>query len=482
VKPRTGKKIRGEKIRGKSAFRPTALGVPRELESIASACVRELEAEGVPGKAIRRLFARLVETPAAFLEHPILGRLAAMLGGQAPSDGRKRDIRPASSFVSRAESAPWRSFGEDLDPGALEQMEHGCSLPIAVAGALMPDAHVGYGLPIGGVLAVENAVIPYGVGMDIACRMKMSVYAVSPDMADTHEDELAEALERETRFGVGAAYRHPQSHPVMDEDWDFSPVTRQMRDKAWSQLGTSGAGNHFVEWGVLDVPGKLGDLEPGRYLALLSHSGSRGTGGEVAKYYSSLARRLRPELPRHLSHLSWLDLNTDEGREYWAAMQLMGRYSAANHVLIHAGVSGYLGLEPVWRVENHHNFAWEEVHDGRRVIVHRKGATPAGAGVLGVIPGTMIHPAFVVEGLGNPLSLNSAAHGAGRAMSRKEATRRFKRKDLEDTLRRAGVRLLSAGVDEIPMAYKDIRTVMAAQHELVRVRATFTPRIVKMAR
>lgn len=472
----------GKKIRGKSALRLSTLGVPRELESVALACAQELESEGVPGKAIRRLFARLVETPSAFLEHPVLGRLAAMLGGQA-AGSQKRDADSAPKFIPQTEhSAPWRSFGEDLDPGALEQMEHGCSLPISVAGALMPDAHVGYGLPIGGVLAVENAVIPYGVGMDIACRMKMSVYAVSPDMLHTHDDELAEALERETRFGVGAAFRHPQNHPVMNEDWDFSPVTRQMRDKAWSQLGTSGSGNHFVEWGVLDVPGPLDGLEPGRYLALLSHSGSRGTGGEVARHYSSLARKLRPELPKHLSHLSWLDLDTDEGREYWAAMQLMGRYSAANHALIHAAVSGHLGLQPVWRVENHHNFAWEETHNGQRVIVHRKGATPAGAGVLGVIPGTMIHPAFVVEGLGNPLSLESAAHGAGRAMSRKEATRRFKRKDLEDTLHRAGVRLLSAGVDEIPMAYKDIRAVMAAQHELVRIRATFTPRIVKMAR
>lgn len=190
---------------------------------------------------------------------------------------------------------------------------------------------------------------------------------------------------------------------------------------------------------------------------------------------------MRPGLPKGLAHLAWLGLDTDEGREYWAAMQLMGRYSAANHALIHAAVSGSLGLCAAWSVENHHNFAWEEVHGGQRVIVHRKGATPAGAGVLGVIPGTMIHPAFVVEGLGNPLSLESAAHGAGRAMSRQEAARRFRRRDMEEVLRRAGVRLLSAGVDEAPMAYKDIRTVMAAQRELVRIRGTFTPRIVKMA-
>lgn len=460
----------------KPLLNPAALGIPPGLESVALACARELAAEGVPGKALRRLFARLVETPAFFTDHPVLGRLAAMLQGRSAPGGNFSDPVPEPGH-----SAPWQAFGEGLDAGAREQMNHGCSLPVAVAGALMPDAHMGYGLPIGGVLAVENAVIPYGVGMDIACRMRMTVYAENPGMLHVRADDLAEALERETRFGVGAAFHHPRNHPVMAEDWDFSPVTRKMKDTAWKQLGTSGSGNHFVEWGVLDVPGGLGELGPGRYPALLSHSGSRGAGGEVARHYSALARAMHPGLPRGLAHLAWLGLDTDEGREYWAAMQLMGRYSAANHALIHAAVSGSLGLCAAWSVENHHNFAWEETHGGQRVIVHRKGATPAGAGVLGVIPGTMIHPAFVVEGLGNPLSLESAAHGAGRAMSRQEAVRRFRRRDMEEVLRRAGVRLLSAGVDEAPMAYKDIRTVMAAQRELVRIRATFTPRIVKMA-
>jgi tRNA-splicing ligase RtcB len=378
--------------------------------------------------------------------------------------------------------APWRSWGEDLDPKAVQQMADGCSLPVAVRGALMPDAHVGYGLPIGGVLAVDNAVIPYGVGMDIACRMKMSVFPVSADIIKTHAGELARAIEEETCFGVGGKFKARKDHPVMREDWDFSPVTRRMRDTAWAQLGTSGSGNHFVEWGVLDVPQDLPGLAAGVYPALLSHSGSRGTGGEVAKYYSALARRLHPELPRQLGHLAWLGLKTDEGREYWAAMELMGRYSAANHALIHAAVAGHLGLTPKVSIENHHNFAWREIHNGREVIVHRKGATPAGRGVLGIIPGTMVDPAYVVEGLGNPHSLCSAAHGAGRAMSRQEALKRYRRKDLEHVLQERGVRLLSGGLDEVPMAYKDIRAVMAAQAELVSVRGTFAPRIVKMAK
>jgi tRNA-splicing ligase RtcB len=455
----------------KLPFRPVALGIPERLIPVVLDCARQLEGQGVRGKALRRLFIRLAQEPRSFEDHPVLGGLAGMLGGGS-SPG------PAVSVTE----VPWRAWGEDLDPKAVRQLRDGCGLPVAVCGALMPDAHVGYGLPIGGVLAVSDAVIPYGVGMDIACRMKMSVFAVSPDLVDTHDDELAQAIEQETCFGVGGQFKVRKDHAVIHEDWGFSPVTQRMRDTAWAQLGTSGSGNHFVEWGVLDVPGAMPGLPEGTYLALLSHSGSRGTGGEVAKHYSALARRLHPELPRALGHLAWLGFDTDEGREYWAAMELMGRYSAANHALIHAAVAGSLGLTPLFGIENHHNFAWREIHGGREVIVHRKGATPAGRDVFGIIPGTMVDPAFVVEGLGNPMSLCSAAHGAGRVMSRKEALARFRRSDLEHVLRERGVRLLSGGLDEVPMAYKDIREVMAAQADLVRIRGTFLPRIVKMAK
>lgn len=457
-------------------FRLSDIGLPLSWSGHVEHCVDQLREEGVPAKAMRRLFTDMVKRPQGYLKHPILGSIAAMLCAQASRSGtqagRKRRTQPA----------PWSAWGENLDPQAISQMENGCMLPVAVAGALMPDAHVGYGLPIGGVLAVDNAVIPYGVGMDIACRMKMSVFAVPVDMLDNAADQLAVCLEQGTCFGVGGQFRPRKDHSVMHEDWGFSPVIKKMRDTAWAQLGTSGSGNHFVEWGVLDVPAPLASLEPGQYLALLSHSGSRGTGGEVAKYYSALARKLHPELPTKLGHLAWLNLDTEAGQEYWAAMELMGRYSAANHQLIHAEQARLLGAAPVWTVENHHNFAWVETHNKRTVIVHRKGATPAGAGVLGIIPGTMVDPAYVVEGLGNPHALCSAAHGAGRMMSRQEAKKRFRRHDIDYVLHKHGVRLLSAGLDEAPMAYKNIRDVMAAQTDLVRTRGMFLPRIVKMAR
>ncbi len=203
-----------------------------------------------------------------------------------------------------------------------------------------------------------------------------------------------------------------------------------MKDRAWEQLGTSGSGNHFVEFGQLTVLDAASGLAPGTYLALLSHSGSRGTGAQVADHYSRLARERHPELPKALSHLAWLELSSEAGQEYWAAMELMGRYAAANHALIHAHIARELGVEVLLDIENHHNFAWRERHrlqDGTDadVVVHRKGATPAGAGVLGIIPGSMGTPGYVVRGKGVAASLNSASHGAGRKMSRTRAKEMF---------------------------------------------------------
>lgn len=383
-------------------------------------------------------------------------------------------------------TAPCRIYGSDLEPTALQQMENACRLSVAVAGALMPDAHQGYGLPIGGVLATDNAVIPYAVGVDIACRMKMSVIDRPVAALSLQQDDLKRALERETRFGVGAEYKRRRRHAVMDANWGVTKVTASLKDKAWGQLGTSGSGNHFVEFGVLTALDASSGLAPGDYLALLSHSGSRGSGAAVAQHYSKLARKLHPELPRELAHLSWLDLSSAAGQEYWEAMELMGRYAAANHELIHEQVVRELGAQVILDVENHHNFAWKERHalpDGstREVIVHRKGATPAGRGVLGIIPGSMAAPGYLVRGKGVEESLQSAAHGAGRRMSRTQAKATFSRADLARVLHERGVTLLSAGLDEAPMAYKDIDEVMAAQSTLVEALARFQPRLVKMA-
>jgi tRNA-splicing ligase RtcB len=162
-------------------------------------------------------------------------------------------------------------------------------------------------------------------------------------------------------------------------------------------------------------------------------------------------------------------------------MDLMGRYAAANHSVIHQHIAKRLGAEVLLDIENHHNFAWKETHDGKEVVVHRKGATPAGKGVLGIIPGSMASPGFVVRGKGNPESLNSASHGAGRVMSRKAAIESLSWEKANRLLKENRVKLLSAGLDEVPMVYKDIHSVMAAQSDLVETIGQFDPRIVKMA-
>lgn len=394
---------------------------------------------------------------------------------------KKASIPTQGSVKLRTDPAPWRQWGSDLDDGAIRQMENASRLPVSVVGALMPDAHQGYGLPIGGVLATDNSVIPYAVGVDIACRMKMTVLDLPVSALGGQRDRLRQALESQTCFGVGAHYRDRREHAVMDEDWSFSSIVARLKDKAWGQLGTSGSGNHFVEFGTLELLEDLQGLSAGIYFAVLSHSGSRGAGAEIAGYFSRLAREKLKDLPQELAHLAWLDLGSSEGQEYWAAMQLMGRYAAANHSLIHQALARHLKANCLLDIENHHNFAWKEVHRGREVVVHRKGATPAGPGVLGIIPGSMATPGFLVRGKGNPDSLHSASHGAGRQMSRSAAKQTTTWSELRKILNAAGVCLISAGLDESPLAYKDIWSVMAAQADLVDIIGRFDPKIVKMA-
>lgn len=376
----------------------------------------------------------------------------------------------------------YRTWGTEIDGGAHAQMKQACEVPVARAGALMPDAHIGYGLPIGGVLGCENAVIPYAVGVDIACRMKLSVFDLRPDELSSRFHDFRIALEKGTRFGVGSVHERPQQHDVMDEDWSITRITREHKDKAWKQLGTSGSGNHFVEFGALTLTEPAPDLNlaPGEYVALLSHSGSRGAGAAVCSVYSAIAQSRLPKRYEELGRLAWLDLDSEAGQEYWAAMNLMGNYAAANHDVIHRLVAKLLGADAIAGVENHHNFAWKEMHGGKELIVHRKGATPAGVGVLGVIPGSMADPAFVVRGKGEAASLQSASHGAGRRMSRKQARDTYNWKAVKNDLAAKGVTVLSAGADEVPYVYKRIEEVMAQQQDLVEIVARFDPKIVKM--
>jgi len=449
------------------------------FRDVAQQCIKAATSGGVRGKEIRTVVTAVCHSPQEYLHDQFFCPLATTLISAANPEPKSR--LPVANIPMHS----WIS--DNAEPEAFDQLRDACRLPIAVAGALMPDAHVGYGLPIGGVFAADNAVIPYGVGVDIGCRVKISVTDLPLVKFGQNLALFTRALENQTRFGMGSRWESRLDHAVLDENWKEIPLLATLKDTAWGQLGTSGSGNHFVEFGEFTVPEGTTrlvqqGLESGNtYIALVSHSGSRGTGARIATHYSSLAKSLHPELPPALKKLSWLDLDSAEGQEYWYAMNLMGRYASANHELIHHGVLRAVGARALASFENHHNFAWRETHFGRSLIVHRKGATPAGLGEIGYIPGTMADPGFLVEGTGNENSLRSCSHGAGRALSRKKALQTTTRNALNALLKERKVTTLSCGLDESPHAYKDIRAVMSAQSDLVKVLATFTPRVVKMA-
>ncbi len=408
---------------------------------------------------------------------------------------KTQGIESALSFVAEFSlpsptqaPVPYQIWGrDDIDKATVSQMRSAATLSISRKGALMPDAHLGYGLPIGGVLATEGAVIPYAVGVDIACRMRITIFGVDEQVIETHNDLLKHTLTNQTRFGMGAQFEDDDrsEHAVLDDpDWDATKLLQGLKAKAVQQLGSSGGGNHFVEWGTfkIDAPNStLGITEAGTYLALLSHSGSRGIGYKIANTYSKLAMSFHPHMPKDVKHLAWLDMNSETGQEYWVAMNLAGKFAAANHEVIHQRITDATGFTVLGTVENHHNFAWKEMVDGKELIVHRKGATPAGDGVLGIIPGSMGDPGFVVQGKGNPDSLNSASHGAGRKMSRTAAKKAFTRSEQLAYLKTNNIELIGGGLDEAPQAYKSIHDVMEAQQDLVDIVGEFMPRIVRMA-
>jgi tRNA-splicing ligase RtcB (3'-phosphate/5'-hydroxy nucleic acid ligase) len=378
----------------------------------------------------------------------------------------------------------YKIWGEDnIDQNTKDQMDEACSLPEVVGGALMPDAHLGYGLPIGGVLALKNAISPSAVGYDIACRMKLTIFADAPTaLSGPRKNSFIEALETQTSFGVGSE-TEGLDHSVMDKDWGITEITGSLKDVAYKQLGSSGSGNHFVEFGDIyvdkDQAEILGLPYFGAFIALMSHSGSRGPGHKTCTFYNDIAKDLANVTDN--TKLTCLDMDTSAGQEYFAAMNLMGDFAQANHDVIHDRISKKIGLTPIRSVDNHHNFAWKEFHNGQEVYVHRKGATPAGKGVLGIIPGSMGDSAYLVIGRGKPSSFCSASHGAGRLMSRTQGKKTFNYDKVIKQLAEEGITVLSAGADEVPGVYKNIEEVMNQQNDLVDRLGAFKPRIVKMA-
>lgn len=391
-----------------------------------------------------------------------------------------------------------------FDSATFDQMKLASRLPVFVGGALMPDAHKGYALPIGGVAVLENAVSPSFVGYDIACRMTLSELGISP------QDEVGaiRAIKRVARFGYQENDgENEQWHKVLENPlWDSLPVLRSLKNQARLQLGTSGSGNHFIDLMKWD----------GGY-ALLTHSGSRGVGHKAAAHYMNLAKKVCPaKVP---DGYEYMPFSSEEGQEYWAVMQLMGEYAQACHHIIHArvhfalwmeGISsafsngllreaetlfekvavqvdGAKSVQKLTLLENHHNFTWQEGN----LFIHRKGATPAAIGQWGIIPGSSGSNSYVVRGVAGGLQAekgkahlsetwNSASHGAGRPYSRTQAKALHDAGKVSAHYEGAGIQTFGVAPDETMFAYKDIEDVMAAQALQVEKRRTLQPVFVAM--
>jgi tRNA-splicing ligase RtcB (3'-phosphate/5'-hydroxy nucleic acid ligase) len=399
---------------------------------------------------------------------------------------KKEFSRSENKLEKRESPVSITVYGEisrDIDQEAYDQLEEACRLPVAVAGALMPDAHVGYALPVGGVAALDNAVSPAFVGFDIACRMKLSILDISEDEFEANRKKLAKVLDDVTSFGMGSDFADgKRDHEVMeDERWKKIEIARELKDKAARQLGSSGSGNHFADLMTGRVlkekdwlPLKKGD----RFVALLTHSGSRGTGHQIATHFKEIAENETQKRSKGISeNYSWLNLDEDSGREYWSAMQLMGKYSSANHELIHKHFSKESGIDIIASYENHHNFAWKK----ENMVIHRKGATPAEKGVVGIIPGSMGTASYIVEGLGEEKSLWSSAHGAGRISSRRQAKKNHDEAEYQQFIREKDIHTIGVTRDETYQCYKDIDRVMSIQEgKLSESVAEMYPRVVLM--
>ncbi len=440
------------------------------IELVAKHCKHYSQEE------IIHLLEDILLSPENYKQDVIWGRLAKAL---SPTKIETR------SYNLRNKPLPYSIFGANqIDSLAITQMDMAMRLPVTILGALMPDGCAGYGLPIGGVLATtDDVVIPYAVGKDIGCRMSLTILDAGSDYLVKHQDRAIEALENNTAFGLDGCLPFKQYHPLFDKsEFRSIPTLKDLRNKAIRQLGTSGKGNHFVDICEVDLRANnnLG-LSEGRYLGILSHSGSRGLGAAIADLYTTIAKETC-RLPRQAGPFAWLSLNSEAGQEYWRCMEIAGEYSEANHECIHYNVAKALRLKPLYQVSNHHNFAWKDrLPDGRAVIIHRKGATPAHCGELGIIPGSMATPGYIVSGTGCFDSLFSVSHGAGRTMSRLDARNSISRYALKKYLAENHVILLGGTTEEAPQAYKDINQVMESQKELVIIEGKIIPHIVRMS-
>ena len=378
-------------------------------------------------------------------------------------------------YDQTTQRVPIYAWAEDIESGALQQAVHLSNLPMVSKHiALMPDVHQGYGMPIGGVLAADNAVIPNAVGVDIGCGM-----IACRTSLDTIPTDQLKALLGQIRQCVPVGFGHHKD-PRAFELPQVGPVTAREATAATRQIGTLGGGNHFIEI----QRETLG--EGATRIWLMIHSGSRNVGLQVAKQYNDVAialnARWRASVPKEWQ-LAFLPLDSEEAHAYLAEMQVCVDFARQNRAWMMIAVQECLrtivpdvGFEESLDVP--HNYARLEHHFGRNVVIHRKGATAARAGQLGIIPGSQGTASYIVRGLGHHDAFESCSHGAGRRMGRREAERTL---DLAAEVKRMDdLGILHAvrgkgGLDEAPGAYKDIDTVMAQQADLVSIETRLTP-------
>ncbi len=372
--------------------------------------------------------------------------------------------------IVSTERIPIKLWLDDIEPGAMEQARNLANLPFAFRWvAIMPDCHPGYGMPIGGVLATKDVIVPNAVGVDIGCGMNAARTSLTEIDTPALKDMMALI-----RMAIPVGFDHQKEN----QPWNgFAkapdiPIIQQELGSARKQLGTLGGGNHFLE------------VQQGSdgHIWLMIHSGSRNFGFKTAQNYHQIAKK-RCE-SRHIDltdkDLAYLPMDSREGEEYFRAMIYCLEFARANRALMMARLSDILTRVTGGMVEEevniHHNYAALESHYGKEVLVHRKGATKATKGLTGIIPGSMGTASYIVKGLGNPESFQSCSHGAGRRMGRKEATRSLdlaqEQKKMEGIVH--GLRTRRE-LDEAPGAYKDIDQVMENQKDLVEIVVQLKP-------
>lgn len=364
---------------------------------------------------------------------------------------------------------PLKSWAVDAEAGAIEQATNLTRLPFALNHvALMPDAHQGYGMPIGGVFFADKAVVPYAVGVDIGCGVLLiETEAVVEDLIPDFVADILSAIARDVPVGNGPQAQHktPQGEAFERTASDY---VRLILNAAEVQLGTLGGGNHFLEM----------QADPAGHIWFMLHSGSRSVGKKICDHHHKIAadlcRRWHVQLPdKELAFLPW---ETEEGQAYWRDMTIALEWAEENRRRMAGKVIGAIGEvlgAKAWQtLDVHHNYAAFENHFGHNGIVHRKGAVRARAGETVLIPGSMGTASYVAEGLGNPDSFQTCQHGAGRARSRADTRRTVTLAAMEAQMATAGVLLVtpdpSKVTDESSFAYKDIEAVMAASADLVR--------------